>query len=273
MDNGRLMTELESAGCERPFTPPRRRCRSGDDGSPALLEENRKLAEDNVRLRQLDTFKSRFLYRASHELRTPLAIVQDFVGILRDGIAGPLNSDQKDCMDSALRNCERLAHLVDDLLDLQKIESGRLDLRRKRLPLVPILERCARDFRPRFQAKGQRLTLETAGGSLEVLADEARIMQVAVNLLGNAHKFTPAGGAVVLRAFRRGDDAVVEVEDSGPGIAREDQEDVFREFSRVGGDACLARPVPEDSLVLEAGRQLREGGPASGPPQEGKEKP
>jgi len=200
----------------------------------SLLRENRKLADANRRLRRIDTFKSEFLSVASHELRTPLTIIKEFVGVLRDGLSGPINADQKECLDSAYRNCIRLAELIDDLLDLQKIESGRLRLRRARVVLAPVLERCHRDFLPRFEAKSQRLVLVPHPEPLEVLADEAKVIGVLINLLGNAHKFTPAGGTVVLRAFREGSEAVVEVTDSGPGITPEDQHLLFEKFTQVG---------------------------------------
>jgi signal transduction histidine kinase len=195
--------------------------------------ENRKLSEVNQRLKALDVAKSEFLSTASHELRTPLAIVREFIAIMRDGLAGPVTPEQRECLDSALNNCDRLESLVNDILDLQKIESGRVRLRRRRLDLKPLIKECYHDFLPRFSAREQLLELVVSDGLPHVLGDEGRISQVLFNLVGNANRHTPGGSRVRITAHRRAERVIVAVEDNGPGIPAEEQGLVFEKFVQL----------------------------------------
>jgi signal transduction histidine kinase len=195
----------------------------------ALLE----LKEANRKLKELDRLKSEFVSTASHELRTPLAIIREFVSLVLDRVTGPINEDQRECLDSALSNCDRLGTIINDLLDLERIESGKIRIRRSREDPCAILNRCVQDFLPRCRAKGQDLRAEIPLFLPEVLCDRDKIIQVLVNLIGNAVKFTPEGGRIAVRA-RAGEGAVcVEVEDDGPGIPAEDQARIFDRFSQL----------------------------------------
>jgi signal transduction histidine kinase len=195
--------------------------------------ENRKLSQVNQRLKELDAAKSEFLSTASHELRTPLAIIREFVAIMRDGLAGPVTPEQRECLESALSNCDRLEALVNDILDLQKIESGRVRLRRRALDLLPLIKQCYHDFLPRFTAREQILELVVPESLPYVLGDEDRIAQVLLNLVGNANRHTPPGSRVRVTAHRRGERVIVAVEDSGPGIPAQEQGLVFEKFVQL----------------------------------------
>ncbi|MFH1845553.1 MAG: ATP-binding protein [bacterium] len=192
-----------------------------------LLDE---LRAANAQLEKLDALKTEFISVASHELRTPLTIIKDFVGLVRDEVTGLINAEQADCLDSALRNCDRLATLINDLLDMQRIEAGKRFPLRGRTDIGAILHRCQRDMIPRCQSRDQILELEFQEDLLPVLADADMITQVVVNLVGNAHKFTDAGGLIKIMAANSADSVQVSVSDNGPGIAPEDQTVIFDSF-------------------------------------------
>ena len=189
------------------------------------------------KLSEMEALKSSFLATASHELRTPLTIIREFVSLMLDGVVGSISNEQEECLDAALRNCDRLGNLIDDILDLQLIEKGKNKLELCKLPLPPLLRNCVRDFLPTCKKKDQLLELDVDEALPPILADRDKITQVIVNLIGNAHKFTPVGGRITLRAFLKGPDATsvtVEVEDNGLGINEEDQALVFNSFYQVG---------------------------------------
>jgi signal transduction histidine kinase len=216
------------------------------------IERQRNLS----RLRKLDRLKSEFLSTVSHELRTPLAIVREFVALVHDGVAGPINAEQTECLESALRNCDRLDSLIGDLLDLARIESGKLKLQRRKTDLETILSQVHRDFLRRCRGKDQALELRIDGPLRPVLCDPERVSQVLVNLIGNAHKYTPEAGSIRLRAFGDAEKVRVEVQDDGPGISPRDQELIFDSFSQIDRKD---RPGPQGTgLGLTIAQRLLE---------------
>jgi len=223
----------------------------------------------NRRLQEISDLKSDYLSAASHELRTPLTVIKEFCSLVHDEVVGPLNAEQKKCLGSAVRNCNRLANLVNDLLDLDSIESGHSHLSREKVALGELLPACARDFESRCAEAQQTLTVELGdtiagdapGDPANVLAAPDMITQVVVNLLGNACKFTPRGGEIRLRAMERGTEVVVEVQDSGPGIAAEDQARVFEKFAQLkrrdgpgAKGTGLGLPISRKIVELHGGR-------------------
>ncbi len=196
---------------------------------------NTQLRESNRKFREYDRFKSEFLATASHEMRTPLTIIREFASLMADGAVGEMDKDQSECLDSILRNCDRLTSLINDLLDLARIESGRVHLRREKLEIKPLLLECVADFTPRFNLKSQSLVLDLGDEDVPaVLADRAKIQQVLVNLICNAHKFTQAGGTVTIRAVNEGGTVRIVVEDDGPGIDTTQLETIFDAFTQIG---------------------------------------
>jgi len=199
----------------------------------------RKKAEEELiqtvsKLRELDNAKSRLVSNVSHELRTPLTIISSFVSLVHDGIAGTVTDQQKECLATALRNCERLANLIDDVLDLGRIESGREEFKRRRLNLPELLRQCHHDFLPKFLFKHQQLNLDIANEDFpDALGDADKISQVLTNLVGNAHKFTPDGGEITVTLSQDGENARVDVVDNGPGITPEDQSRLFEAFTQI----------------------------------------
>ena len=193
------------------------------------IERNRILAQ----LEEYDRLKSELLATASHELRTPLTIIQEFVSLVLDGVAGPINSEQTDCLSAAIRNCYRLTALLNDLLDMSKLNSTNVEIKPERTDLRSVLQECHEDFLPKCNAKTLCLELEMAAALPLVFCDADKIRQALVNLLGNAVKFTPAGGAVTLRAESQEAFVSFEVIDTGKGISREDQAAIFGAFTQI----------------------------------------
>jgi two-component system cell cycle sensor histidine kinase PleC len=185
--------------------------------------------------------RTEFLANVSHELRTPLTAILGFSEFLASGIDGPLNSRQHDDATTVMLNARSLLGLVDDLIALSGIEATRIDIRTEPVDVGEILDRAVGHVRAAAGEKGIRLVLDPAAGPVIARADAARVETILLHVLGNAVKFTPAGGHV--RASARieaaGDDgfpvARVDVADSGVGIARDDQERVFEKFQRLGG--------------------------------------
>lgn len=198
----------------------------------------RKKAEEELiqtvsKLRELDNAKTRLVANVSHELRTPLTIISSFVSLVHDGIAGNVSDQQKECLSTVLRNCDRLANLIDDILDLGRIESGREEFKRRRLNLPDLLRQCHHDFLPKILLKHQQLNLEIPEGVPDALGDSDKIAQVLTNLVGNANKFTPEGGEITVSLIVDGENACIDVVDNGPGIAPNDQSRLFEAFTQV----------------------------------------
>jgi len=210
------------------------------DGKPLLMSgthqdiTERKEVEEQIRVSELA--KSEFLSTASHELRTPLTIIKEFVSLVKDGIPGPINSDQAECLDSASQNCDRLGKLINDILDLQRIDHGSEELHRSQYDIQSLSCNCQRDFQPQFDKKELTLEVLYDDNLPPILVDQDKVMQVIVNLLGNAIKFTPSGGSVLIRALvddNEPDYVVVEIEDSGPGLSEDNQKNIFDKFTQV----------------------------------------
>ncbi|MBD3217227.1 MAG: PAS domain S-box protein, partial [candidate division Zixibacteria bacterium] len=202
--------------------------------SQKIEKANLDLQGANAKLKELDKLKTDFLSVASHELRTPLTIIREYVALIRDGLTGPINEDQTECLDATLQNCDRLGNLINDILDIHRIESGKQEIHRCEVDIARLVNDCVRDFLPQCQAKNQELKC-----SLKelppALCDPAKITQVLVNLIGNAFKFTPEGGGITVSAeSSRSDDMIkLAVLDTGEGISETDRARIFDKFTQV----------------------------------------
>ncbi len=192
-----------------------------------------ELNQANNRLQEISDRKSDFLSAASHELRTPLTVIKEYTSLVLEEIVGPLNEDQKACLTSSLRNCNRLAMLVNDLLDLDSIESGYSHLKREKVELPLVINNIVKDFSKQCKNAGQILQIDCAVSLPSVLGDSGMLTQVLVNLMGNACKFTPAGGKILIRAKDHDGGVRVSILDNGPGIGKKDQARVFEKFSQL----------------------------------------
>lgn len=232
----------------------------------ALEEQIEKVEKANVRLRELDRLKSNFLANISHELRTPLNSIIGFAELMVDGLAGGLNDQQQEFMEDIHSSGKHLLALINDILDLSKIEAGRLDVHPQPVDIEKLVEETVSSIIHQFERKNQILHIEVQKDLPEVNADRIRIKQVLLNLLSNANKFTLEGGEVRLQAAMLDRSALmVSVVDTGIGIAEEDYESVFEEFQQVDSSATreaqgtgLGIPISRKIVEMHGGRMWME---------------
>ncbi|MCS6293871.1 MAG: response regulator [Nitrospira sp.] len=193
-----------------------------------------KIRERTEALEQADQLRSQFLSHVSHELRTPLTSIKGFVQNLLDGLTGPLNDKQQRYLIRMLDNSDRLIRMIEDLLDRTRIEAGRLEVHPVDVDLESCLTDAIEQLRPLASAKRQRLGISARDTRVEVWADRDRLIQVAVNLLQNAVKYTPEDGEITVAIESSSPRFVrILVRDTGPGIPAEDLDKIFDPFFRV----------------------------------------
>jgi signal transduction histidine kinase len=226
-----------------------------------------ELQEQAAALERAMTDKSRFFASMSHELRTPLNAIIGYGDLLREGIYGVLQPDQDNALERVVRSGHHLLELVNDILDISKMEAGKLEMCPEPTELSSLLREIAATVELLARAKGLELIV-VIPGRLTLTTDPSRLRQIILNLLSNAVKFTDAGS--VKASFTTvGRWAEVRVEDTGPGIAPEDQERVFQEFEQTSGAAGrggtgLGLPISRRLAALLGGSLLLESTPGEG---------
>lgn len=225
--------------------------------SRELQERQAQIERSNRELARADQLKSEFLANMSHELRTPLNAIIGFAELLGEQFYGPLNAEQRDYLDNIRTSGEHLLALINDILDLSKIEAGRMELSREMVRLPDLLQSSLTIVKEKAHDGRVDLTYD-AGDTGEIIADARKLKQVLFNLLSNAVKFTPAGGSIRLTARTVDDGAGVEiaVTDTGIGIRAEDQDKLFREFTQL--DGSLSRRHDGTGLGLALTKRLVE---------------
>ena len=210
--------------------------------------------------------KSEFLASMSHELRTPLNAIIGFSEVLREEMFGPLNERQADYLNDILTSGRHLLSLINDILDLSKVEAGKMELELSTFFLPAVLEGGLTMIRERALGHGISLGLDAAPDVDEITADERKVKQVVFNLLSNAVKFTPDGGRIDLSARISNGELEVAVRDTGIGIAPEDQERVFEEFQQAGQreGSGLGLALSRSFVELHGGRLRLESEPGVG---------
>jgi GAF domain-containing protein/anti-sigma regulatory factor (Ser/Thr protein kinase) len=194
----------------------------------------REIADKSRQLEVASQHKSEFLANMSHELRTPLNAIIGFSEVLTDRMFGELNEKQEEYLKDIYASGTHLLSLINDILDLSKIEAGRMELELTEFDLPTALDNALMLVRERAQRRSLTLHKDVDAEIGQVRADERKIRQVVLNLLSNAIKFTPEGGRIEVAAVPKDGLVEVSVSDTGVGIAREDQEKVFEEFRQVG---------------------------------------
>ncbi len=185
-------------------------------------------------------YKSEFLANMSHELRTPLNAIIGFSEVLLERMFGDLNDKQAEYLGDILTSGQHLLSLINDILDLSKVEAGQMELELGEFSLQQALENGLTMLKERASRHGITLNLELDPDLDVIEADERKVKQVVFNLLSNAVKFTPDGGHVAVMARRTDDELQIAVRDTGIGIAPEDQARIFEEFRQVGQGSAKA---------------------------------
>jgi len=225
----------------------------------ALAIQNARLyREIEVKRRQLETssrHKSEFLANMSHELRTPLNAIIGFSEVLSERMFGEINDKQAEYLADILESGQHLLSLINDILDLSKIEAGRMELEPTEFDLPSAIDGTLALVRERAHRRAITVGRTIDDGLATIRADERKVKQVLLNLLSNALKFTPEGGRVDVRAALRDDMVEISVADTGVGIAPEDQEAVFDEFRQVG---TASKKVEGTGLGLAISRKFIE---------------
>ena len=207
------------------------------DQAVIAIQNARLFHEIQDKSRQLEVanqHKSEFLANMSHELRTPLNAIIGFSEVLLERLFGDLNEKQDDYLKDIHSSGRHLLNLINDILDLSKVEAGRMELDLSTFDLPTAIANAMTLIRERAQRHGIAMAQDVAPELGDIVADERKFKQILLNLLSNAVKFTPDGGRIDVTARNTGDNIIIAVHDTGIGIAPEDQEAVFEEFRQVG---------------------------------------
>jgi len=192
------------------------------------------LEQKNEELRKVDQLKSDFVSTVSHELRTPLAISTEGINLIVDGIVGEITDQQKELLVTSKDNLTRLNQIINDLLDISKIEAGKIDLRPRGIDLRILLVRLTNAYKKVLDMKEQTLKVSFPEESVYLYGDGDKVIQIVTNLLNNAHKFSPQGGRIELALKKMAGEVVCSVQDNGVGISEEDIPKLFEKFQQFG---------------------------------------
>ena len=198
-----------------------------------LQRSNKLLFEANRQLRAATEAKSAFLAHMSHELRTPLNAINGFSDLLLGGVAGEINNQQRQCLEDILSSGKHLLSLINDILDLSKVEAGKMDIRPESLRLADVVDDAVTTVKPMLDDSRHELAISIAEDLPPVYGDRNRLKQILLNLLSNAIKFTPDGGRLYLETSGKGDFCRVSMVDNGIGIRKEDQTCIFEPFTQL----------------------------------------
>lgn len=237
------------------------------------LQQSNKRLEDTIRaLEGVNRAKSEFMARMSHELRTPLNSIIGFSEVLLDSEIAPTDSDSSfEFLGYIHSSARHLLNLIDGILDLSRVESGKMELQKSRFDPAVLLEEIRMTVMPMITAKKQTLSVDIAPEIPPVLADEARLKQVLLNLISNAHKFTPEGGSIRVVCGLEDNCFHCSVIDNGIGISPRDHQRIFEEFRQVEGvntgsnqGVGLGLSIARGLVELHGGRLWLESKPGEG---------
>ncbi|MBE0476379.1 MAG: response regulator [Coriobacteriia bacterium] len=206
--------------------------------------------------REIAQMKNEFVSTVSHELRTPLTSIKGYVDLILDGEAGEINEIQQEFLSIVQENSDRLVALINDMLDISRIESGRIRLKREPLQLVDVALGAVETFRTLAEGAGIELVVKLPEDLPKAAGDRDRIGQVMMNLISNAIKYSPGGGTVTVRVRKDRDRIITSVTDTGIGISKKDQKKLFSKFYRV--DSSLTREIGGTGLGLSICKSIVE---------------
>lgn len=215
---------------------------------------------DVTREKVIDRMKTEFLAVASHELRTPMTSIKGSIDLVLSGFAGQIGTETQELLEIAHKSCDRLIRLINDILDLAKIEAGQIKLQKALMDLTDPVERSVRGVKSYADQVGVKITMHVQAGLPQLEIDKDRIEQVVTNLLSNSIKFSPESGVIQVRLSSDGGSVLCCVADQGCGIAEQDLEKVFGKFQQVGesprkGGTGLGLAIAQ-ALVQEHGGKI-----------------
>ncbi|MDO8602610.1 MAG: ATP-binding protein [Candidatus Omnitrophota bacterium] len=217
-----------------------------------------ELEAANTKLQQLDKLKSGFVANVAHEFRTPLTVIKGNIDLVSKGGLGGVTPAQKEMLDGAINIVNRLARLVNDLLDISKIESGKMELRKEPVEINKIIEENLAIFDKIIKDKKQKILKGLAGNMPKISADKDKATQLFINLLSNAIKYTPESGTITIRTVNLETEIMVEIADTGEGLSQDSLDKVFDKFIRVTAEkkegTGLGLPIAKDIVILHKGR-------------------
>ena len=219
------------------------------------------ILQDVTQFRELDKMKSDFMAAVSHEFRTPLTSVNMGVDILRQKLLGPLTKAQEELLDTSKQDCERLTKLVRELLQLSKLESGKVEMREDIVEVRRVIESTLQPLYLPFREKGVELRFAVENHVPQLLGDEQQFSWVISNLVTNALRYTDRGGSVEVSAVPDGDSVLIRVEDTGRGIPAEHLNSIFDKFVQVKqsadstpGSVGLGLAIAKEIVELYGGK-------------------
>jgi len=229
--------------------------------SRELMLQERELVKKTGELEVAGNAKSEFLAHMSHELRTPLNIIIGFSELMLDGAVGHLSKEHKQCLNDILSGGQHLLSLINDILDLSKIEAGKMELKMRNITLQSVLAPLKNELMPIINKRKQELEIAVEDGLPPVRVDKDKIRQVLINLLSNSTKFTPDGGHLRIQVFRENNCCRVSVIDNGIGIRRKHHKTIFEPFSQIdsplpreAGGTGLGRAIAKQIIEKHGGR-------------------
>ncbi|MBD3230815.1 MAG: PAS domain S-box protein [Candidatus Lokiarchaeota archaeon] len=196
-------------------------------------EMEERLKKYHQELLELDKLKSEFLTNASHELRTPLVSINGFTDILLSGKSGELSSQQYEDLKIIRRNTDRIISLVDDLLDVSKIETGKLMINKRKFNIIELIKNCLTELHYQIEERNHNIITKFPDEELIVYADDHRIHQLIINLLDNAIKYTPPFGKIEISLNSEEEKVNVCVKDNGIGLTDEERQRIFKRFGKI----------------------------------------
>lgn len=214
------------------------------------------MVEDISERKRIERMKNEFISTVSHELRTPLTSITGALGLLKGGVVGELPEPMRDMLDIAHKNSQRLVHLINDLLDMEKLMAGKLRFDLQTQPLMPLVDGAIRDNQSYAEQYSVRLEITERADAAEVEVDSQRLQQVLANLLSNAAKFSPQGRRVEVRVSLRDKQVRVAVIDQGAGVPYAFRDEIFQKFSQA--DSSDTRQKGGSGLGLAISRELME---------------
>ena len=218
-----------------------------------MKEAKKELEAVNVKLKELDRLKSIFLASMSHELRTPLNSIIGFTGIILMGMTGDISEEQRKQLTLVKNNAHHLLSLINDVLDISKIEAGKVELSIEEFSLNEVMNTIAASFSPQVRDKGIELLTDMASG-IHLVSDKRRVHQILMNLISNAVKFTDQGSIRISARVSKEDQVEIRVSDTGVGIKPEAMQVLFQPFQQV--DMSLTKKYEGTGLGLYLCKKL-----------------